>query len=471
MSAAPVVVPGPLFFSVLAVLTALVCYVVHRWNLVSGLIGAASCLVLAWVSLRQASGESVSLLGRVLVLDRSYVLLGREWALLPTDSAVLTLVFAACGLAFLLALPIAQGWSFHSFGMGVVAALVLSVTAEQYIYSILFLWLASILAVFVLSGGRPGATTGAVRFLAVSSMAAMLLLAQVAYLRPDAGSESQYTATLLLVLGFGMLLMMVPFHGQLIAIAAHSAPMVPAFVLSAFSPVVFHILLAFGRSHPLLFQDALLFDVCRWLGTAAVALGGAAAVGQRRWGYLVGYATLVDWGAGLIALGQGTERGIEWAVQMLVWRAFSLLLVGTGLTVVFKAIGQDDEMAKCGGVLRRRMLGVVALIGGLFSLAGFPLTPGAAGRWPLIGSLLASQPTIAWVVILAGGGVCVGALSGLRACLGPVLESADGDRLDTAVAMGAAGLALWLVGFFTLHPALWLDMAQGMLGALSFLSV
>jgi len=471
MSAAPVAVPGPLFFSVFAVLTALVCYVVHRWNLVSGLIGAASCLVLAWVSLRQASGESLSLLGRVLVLNRSFVLLGREWALLPADSAVLTLVFAACGLAFLLALPVAQGWSFHSFGMGVVAALVLSVTAEQYIYSILFLWLASILAVFVLSGGRPGATTGAVRFLAVSSMAAMLLLTLLAYVRPDADPESLYTATILMVLGFGMLLMMVPFHGQLVAIAAHSAPMVPAFVLSAFTPVVFHILLSFGRSHPMLFQDELFFGVCLWLGTAAVAIGGVAAAGQRRWGYLVGYATLVDWGAGLIALGQGTECGIEWAVQMLVWRAFSLLLVGTGLTVVFKAIGQDDEMAKCGGLLQRRMLGVVALIGGLFSLAGFPLTPGAVGRWPLIGSLLRSEPTIAWIVILAGGGVCVGALVGLRACLGPVPQSADGDRLETAVAIGAAVLAIWLVGILTLRSALWLDIAQSMLGVLSFLSM
>ena len=469
MSAAPVVVPGPLFFSVFAVLTALVCYVVHRWNLVSGLIGAASCFVLGWVSLRHASGEPLSLLGRVLVLNRSFVFLGREWALLPADSAVLTLVFAASGLAFLLALPASQGWSFHSFGMGVVAALVLSVTAEQYIYSILFLWLASIWAVFVLSGGRSGATTGAVRFLAISSMAAMLLLTLPGYLRPDADPGSLYTATILLALGFGMLLMLVPFHGQLIAIAAHSAPMIPAFVLSAFSPVVFHILLELGQSQPVLFQDELFFDICRWLGTAAVAIGGVAAAGQRRWGYLVGYATLVDWGAGLIALGQGTEIGIEWAVQMLVWRAFSLLQVGTGLTVVFRAIGQDDEMAKCGGLLQRRLLGVVALIGGLFSLAGFPLTPGAAGRWPLIGSLLVSQPMTAWVIILAGGGVCVGALSGLRACLGPVPEGVDRDRLETAVAMGFAVLALWLVGVFTLHPAPWLDMAQGMLGVLSFL--
>jgi formate hydrogenlyase subunit 3/multisubunit Na+/H+ antiporter MnhD subunit len=471
MSAAPVVVPGPLFLFVLAMLTALVCYVVHRSNLVSGLIGAASCFMMGWISLHQALEEPLSRPGQRLALSRSFVLLGREWVLLPDDAAVLTLVFAACGLAFLLALSAPQGWSFHAFGMGVIAMLVLSVTAEQYIYSILFLWLASILVVFVLSGGRPGATTGAVRFLALVSMAAMLLLTLPGYLQPDADSGSVHTATLLLVLGFGMLLMLVPFHGQLIAIAAHSAPMVPAFVLSAFFPVVFHILLVLGRTHPVLFQDELLFDACRWLGTAAVAIGGVAAVGQRKWGYLVGYAILVDWGAGLIALGQSTERGIEWAVQMLVWRAFSLLLVGTGLNIVFRAIGQDDEMAKCGGLLQRRMLAVVALIVGLFSLAGFPLTPGATGRWPLISSLLDTDPTIAWVLILSGGGVCIGTLSGLRACLGPVPAGVGSDRLETAVAMVFAFLALWLVGALALHPAPWLDMAQGMLGALSFLSV
>ena len=114
-------------------------------------------------------------------------------------------------------------------------------------------------------------------------------------------------------------------------------------------------------------------------------------MGQRRWGALAGYATLVAWGAGLIALGQGTMGGAGLFVQMVLWRAGSLLLVGTGWGALFKAADQKDELERCEGLLRRRPLALLALVIGLLSLAGYPLTLGAAGRWPLL-SLLAADP-------------------------------------------------------------------------------
>jgi len=470
MSPATPALPGPLFFVLFCLAVGMVCYFLHRWSLLSGLVAAGGCLLLGWMSLRQASGESLKLFGRVWVLYRPFILLGREWAFTPANLSVLTFVLFVCGLAFLLALPATQVWSFYPFGMAVLAALIMATTAQQYIYSVLFLWLAAILSVFVLSGGRPGATAGAMRFLVLTSLAVMPLLTLPGYLVPEAELGATHTATVLMVIGFAMLLMVVPFHGQLVTIAAHTAPMVPAFMLSAFPPVVFHVLFVLARSHPALLQDSLLFDACRWLGTAAVALGGLAAAGQRRWGYLVGYAALVDWGAGLIALGQGTRQGVEWATQMLIWRAFSLLLVGTGLTVAFKAMGQRDDIADSGGLLQRRLLGVMALVYGLLSLSGMPLTPGASGRWPLTIHLLATAPGTGWTLVLAGVGVAVGTVSGLRACLGPVQGEVKETRFDAVVAMGFASFALWLIVTFFLHPAPWLDMMQRVLDDLSFLA-
>jgi formate hydrogenlyase subunit 3/multisubunit Na+/H+ antiporter MnhD subunit len=223
-----------------------------------------------------------------------------------------------------------------------------------------------------------------------------------------------------------------------------------------------------------LLEDQLMYDVCRWMGTAAVVIGGLAAMGQRRWGYLVGYATLVDWGAGLLALGQGTARGIEQATQMLIWRALSLLLVGAGLTVTFKATGKEDEMARCDGLLSQRPMGVLATILGLLSLAAFPLTPGAAGRWPLILDLLASQPRTAWMLILAGMGVTVGTLMGVRSCLcspanlGNLESGASDRRFEAMVGLGFPLLALWLVGTLFLHPTPWLRVLQRVLAELGF---
>lgn len=460
--------PGVLFFSLSALLAAIVCYVVHRWFALSGLIAAGCSLLLGWIALHQLSGEPLSFLGRLWLLDKPFMLLGREWSFTPASLALLAFLFFAGGLVFLLALPASQGWSFYPFGMGVLGVLVLALTARQFIYAVLFIWLAAVLAVFVLSGGRPRATTGAVRLLALTTLGVMPLLALTGYLGPDADPASLPAATILMVVGFGILLMLVPFHGQLVASAADAAPMVPAFMLSTFAPVVLFSLIQLGESAPALFEERLLFNVCRWLGIGSVALGGIAAAGQRRWGYLVGYAMLVDWGAGMVALGQGTEQGLLGVSHMLVWRTLSLLLVGVGLNLVLQVVKEDD-LDRCTGLMRHRTLAVLLLVLGLFSLAGFPLTPGAAGRWPLIASLWVTSPTMAWVLILAGVGVSVGTVAGLRACLGPAPEGMEPGRAGAAVAMGFAFVTLWLVGTLYLRPVPWLDLAARMLGELPFL--
>ena len=467
MNGAGLMLPGPLFFFLAAALTAVACYIVQRWTLLAGLGAAASCLLLGWMSLRLTGGEPLSLLGRIEVYDVPFTVLGRAWALSTSNSAVLSFMLFACGISFLAALPASQGAAYYPFGMGVIAILVLSVTAEQYTLSVLFLWVAVVLAVFILAGGRPRATTGAVRFVALASVGVMLLLTVAGY-TADTGPGAVHTARILTVLGFGLLLYLAPFHGQLVGMGAHAAPMVPAFMLATFPPVLFSILLSLGRARPALFEDQLLFSIYRLLGMATVVAGGIAAAGQRRWGYLMGYAALVDWGAGMIALGQGTAQGMTWAVQMLVWRALSLLLAGTGLTIVMRST-VVDEFAACRGLLHRRLPGILALSGGLLSLAGFPLTPGFVGRWALINGLFRGQPITAWVVILSGASVTLGTLVGLKSCLGPPPEHAPGERSAALVGIVAGTLVLWLAGATVLQPLPWIELAERMLGTLSFL--
>jgi formate hydrogenlyase subunit 3/multisubunit Na+/H+ antiporter MnhD subunit len=245
--------------------------------------------------------------------------------------------------------------------------------------------------------------------------------------------------------------------------------MVPVFVLSTMAPAAMHALTTLGDLYPAVLQNQLMFDIYRWLGTATVVLGGIAAAAQRRWGYLVGCALLVDWGAGLIALGLGTDQGMVWMIEMLAWRALSLLPVGIGLTVLVGATGPEDDIARSRGMLRARLLAVLALTGGLLSLGGFPLTPGFLGRWALIEQLLGEYPAAAWVLILGGVGVSLGALGGLAACLGPVPEDLETRRLPALIGTVISVVTLWLVGTLTLHPEPWIELATAMLGSPSFL--
>jgi formate hydrogenlyase subunit 3/multisubunit Na+/H+ antiporter MnhD subunit len=293
------------------------------------------------------------------------------------------------------------------------------------------------------------------------------------YLEADVVADGVATASVLGILGFGILLMMPPFHGQLVAAAAYTAPMTSTLVLTSFPPLAFYVFALLGQAYPALFQDNFFFEICRWLGIGAVVLGGIAAVGQRQWGGLVGYAALVDWGAGLIALGQGTSAGLLQATQMLIWRPFSLLLTGSGMSALFQATGKSDDLEHCGGLFYHRPMNVLALVIGLFSLAGFPLTPGAMGRVPLIQSLMASDAQAAWVLILAGAGVMIGTLGGLRTCIDrprvdleqAVKQSRSGEI--TGFAFGL--LAWWLVGWLFSRSMLWTDILQRVLSEFTFL--
>ena len=469
MTAAPLSVPGPLLFFAGAMTVALVCYLVHRWTWVSGIVAVVGTLLLAWVGWQLLLDGPVTLLGRDLALHRTFAVLGREWALTGANTALLTLLFSFGGLAFLFALPASQGWSFYPFGLAVLAMLGLSITAQQHIYRVLFLWLAANLATFVLAGGRPGATMGALRFMILTTLGVMPLLILPRYLALPADPALLQTASVLMIIGLAILFMMPPFHGQLVGIGAYSTPMAPAFILSTFLPTAVYLLAMLGQSHPDLLADGFFFDICRWLGVGAVAIGGLGSLGQRRWGALLGYAALVDWGAGLVALGQGTPAGVAQLIQMLIWRAFSLLMAGAGLTVLFQAAGKKDDLDQFRGALYRQPLNVLLLIGGLFSLGGFPFTPGALGRWPLIVDLLAASPRIAWVLILGGVGVGIGALKGLHACLGAPAPQTAKNRVEMTIAWISGFLAVWLLGYLFIHSRPWMDVLYSRLADLIFL--
>lgn len=472
MSALPLTWPGPLFFFVMAMGIAVLAYIVHRWEWLSGGIATLGSLALGWIACRLLLDKPISVFGHTLVLGASYQLGEHEWALTTFATAVLALILIVAGLTFLLSLVTSQGWSFYPFGLSVLGVLVLAVTDQQYLYRVLFLWMAANLAAFVLSGGRPGATMGAFRFLALTTVAVIPLLSLQRYLVPDIDAQGIQVASILSVIGFSILFMMPPFHGQLVAASAHAAPMTPTFILSVFPLVTFYILAMLGQAWPVLLQDGFFFDVCRWLGTGAVALGGIAAMGQRRWGALIGYAILVDWGAGLVALGQGTHTGLFLAAQMLVWRALSLLLTGASMSALFQATGKRDDLEHCGGLLYRRPINLLILVIGLFSFAGFPLTPGAIARWPLILDLLVSDPSTAWVMLLAGAGISIGTLGGLRACVAhPQTDSSQWpkDRAREMISLAFGLFTLWIVGWLFLHSALWVETMQRVLSEFTFL--
>jgi formate hydrogenlyase subunit 3/multisubunit Na+/H+ antiporter MnhD subunit len=196
-----------------------------------------------------------------------------------------------------------------------------------------------------------------------------------------------------------------------------------------------------------------------------------------------------------MALGLGTRAGAEQSVQLLVWRAFSLLLVGVGWGALFSAANKRDDLEQCAAPVRRHPLGVVAMVLGLLSLAGFPLTLGGFGRWPLLDRAVLNQPLADWptttlVLVSAAAAASVGIVGALGACVGTrddgeLTETEGGGEgenggkpenrkgrrrrtLEMLLSAGMSLLALWLIGGFFLRPGPWIVLARRLVGKLTF---
>ena len=96
------------------------------------------------------------------------------------------------------------------------------------------------------------------------------------------------------------------------------------------------------------------------------------------------------------------------------------MVSGYGLTVIRQRAGSQTDFDQVEGLGTRLPWASAALLLGLLSLAGLPLTAGFAGQWALM-QVLGSRDWLQAVVILAGAlGLTIGVMRSLRALLGPL---------------------------------------------------
>ncbi len=460
---------GPIPVLGIPLAVALVLQLMRRWTALSAWLAAITATVVGLMVALMPLTQPVSLGGMEVILGRPLVFLGRQMVIQPVDRLGLAFIFFTAAGLFIVAWRLLPHSNFFPVGLAMATLLAAALMVEQVVYAALLVELAAVLAVFPLHESG-GSVSGGLRYMTYATLAlpglmiTQLLLDLYASFPNDHGLLD--TAAVLMSLSFAILLGAVPFQTWLSTVAMDGSPPVVTFLFTVNIGAVWFLLLAYLQSYTWLWEQASFGTLLSSLGLLMMVVGGILAASQRHLGRLIGYATLVDNGAMLLALGTQRAAGLALAAMLLMARPFALGLMTLGLDGLRRlGRGSDDLTAVTGAVWRSPWRVVAFLVGGI-AMAGFPLSLGFTARWGLY--RLVAENSFFWALLALAGsaGVMMGLVSSIRSLLaaprtlaemsGPVTE----DRVVILLILVLIGTTLILGIFPQGFSAVGLQMAE-----------
>jgi len=440
---------GPLLLIAAPLVAAVITFPLRRFVSLTALIAALVPLAAAVWALQAPFDEPQAILGRTIALDNGDRI----------GIAYLFIVSAAIAVGVWRSSP---GWSYYPIVLvilGVLAAAFIirpppNEVYPSFIYSALFMTIASALAVFPLQGGKPGVAGSVLRFITLTTLALpALLMADWTlgqFIQSPDSSEIAQASIALVALGFALLLAVAPFHTWLPAVSSEAPPLSTAFVLNVLLGAGWILLLDVLNGNRLISGSPDTPALLRGAGLLMAALGGLLAWAQRDFGRLLGYGALADMGVSLFAIGIGSTAGLAAAFVGVIGRSIGTGLMCMGMALARERHGDDSFTTLRGSVWHLPWASLAIVVGGL-SLAGFPPLAGFAGRWGIVQEAIAVDPRAAVALLASGVSVALGVLRGLREMLYAPL-AVDGlppHERRSEVILIAAALALCLfVGLF-----------------------
>ncbi len=216
----------------------------------------------------------------------------------------------------------------------------------------------------------------------------------------------------LLLLGFGILVSLFPFHSWAplgYGAAPSSAAMLHAGVLKKFG--------LYGLVQiavPLLPVGAASWaPTLAWLALGNVVIIGLVAVAQRDLKQMVGYGSVMHVGYGFLGVACLTSLGAGGAVLFMVAHGLSVSLLFLLTTSVHHRTGTFD-MDDMGGLVKKAPVLAAFFLTAILASIGLP-GPGLLNFWSELAIFMAIYEHAQWMVVPALLGVVISAIYGLRA--------------------------------------------------------
>jgi formate hydrogenlyase subunit 3/multisubunit Na+/H+ antiporter MnhD subunit len=347
--------------------------------------------------------------GLPVTIVGTWTVLGRSLELGAANRAVVGFVYLVTAFMFAGAKVARPGRLFYSAGLLVVGLVAASLMAVPFLYAAVFLEGMALVAVLVLYPPERRGARAPLRMVVLYTLGMMALLAagwQAEGLgSASASPEAARTATVLAVVGFGLLLAAPPFHLWFPSAAGHSHPYALSFVILISQAGALFLVLRFFDAYAWLRENEALFVGARWVAIGIAVFASLWAMAQRSLARTAVYAVMADTAVILLAFSGMSPAGYQLALGLSAARVIGLGVWGLGASVLQNA-GAGDTTEELSGIAYAAPLATAATIIGLFSVAGFPITAGFPGRW----AIMAGGGAAAFAVVGAIGAVSLAAI-------------------------------------------------------------
>ena len=323
-------------------------------------------------------------------IDSSLAVFGRILEIKPAEGSLLAIIYGATALWFFGAEASKNALRIVPYGLLITAFMVASIAVEPFLFAALFIELAVLLAVPLLTRIDQPPGRGIVRFLIYQTLAMPFilfsgwLLAGVEASPGDIALATQSAS--MLGLGFAFLLAVFPFYSWIPLLMEETQPFIVGFLLWILPTITIIFGAGFLDRYSWLRSSPQLATTLQSVGLLMIVTGGLWAATQRHLGRIMAYGSVAETGFSILALSLDPRLGIPILFLQLPARALGLAVWSLSLTVI-KDRAETLRFGAVRGLLRSVPFASAGLVLASLSTSAFPLLAGFPARLALWESL------------------------------------------------------------------------------------
>ena len=417
------------------------------------LLGGVIALLLAVIAQFVPIELAMSVGSISFKIDSSLTILGRTLLLQPAEGPLLALIYGAVALWFFGAEASKAATRLVPIGFMITGLLVASIAVEPFLYAALFIEMAILLAIPMLTSIYHPPSRGVSRFLIYQTLAmpfillAGWLLGGVEASPGDLALAGQSAS--MLGLGFAFLLAIFPLYNWVPLLSEEVSPYILGFLLWILPTITIIFSASFLDRYSWLRSSPQLTIALRLAGLLMIVTGGLFAAFQRHLARIMSYGAIAETGFSLLALSLNLRLGIPILFLLIPARALGLAVWSLSVTVIKEQV-ETMRFGAARGVLRILPFAGAGMIIATLSTSAFPLLAGFPARLALWEELARESISSGFWMAIGIVGLLISAFRSLA-----VISMADEytsweprESMTQRIMLGLGVIGLFILGVF-----------------------